>query len=119
MLNQINTNLDQTPFVYTTRGNTKSITPPLAELMVLAAMCRDSAGMAVNNSRGFTLALIDKYIPLFNCEEEEEFGGQQIGLKQFTPVSGYPNPTDGFIIFNTGFTNYQSEFQVEFSVYDF
>jgi hypothetical protein len=73
----------------------------LAELMVLAAMCRDSAGIAVNNSRGFTLALIDKYIPLFNCEEEE-FGGQQLGLKQFQPVNGYPNPTDGVFLFNTG-----------------
>ncbi|MBK7881804.1 MAG: T9SS type A sorting domain-containing protein [Saprospiraceae bacterium] len=69
----------------------------VAELMVLAAMCRDSAGIAVNYSRGFTLALIDKYIPLFNCEEEE-FGGQQLGLKQFIPVGIYPNPSTGIVL---------------------
>jgi len=72
----------------------------LAELMVLAAMCRDSAGIAVNNSRGFTLALLDKYIPLFNCEEEE-FGGQQLGLKKFTPTGFYPNPSTGIVLIDS------------------
>ena len=89
----------------------------LAELMILAAMCRDSAGMAVNNSRGFTLALLDKYIPLFNCNEEE-FGGQQQGLKQFKTVSGYPNPSDGLFLLKTGFVNDLVESPISFSIYD-
>ena len=97
MVNHKSTNLDQAPFLNTEGGNTKCITPTLAELMVLAAMCRDSAGIAVNNSRGFTLALLDKYIPLFNCEEEE-FGGQQLGLKKFIPVVIYPNPSTGVVM---------------------
>ncbi|MBK8405084.1 MAG: hypothetical protein IPL25_13680 [Saprospiraceae bacterium] len=43
----------------------------------------------------------DKYIPLFICaeeEEEEEFGGHQIGLKQFIPAGICPNPSKGIVL---------------------
>ena len=59
-----------------------------------------------------------RYLPLFNCEEEEEFGGQQQGLKQFQPVGGYPNPTDGVFLFNTGFVTDLVESPFVFSIYD-
>jgi hypothetical protein len=59
-----------------------------------------------------------RYIPLFNCEVEEEFGGQQQGLKQFKPVSGYPNPSDGVFLFNTGFNTDLAESPIAFSIYD-
>ena len=43
----------------------------------------------------------DKYIPLFICaeeEEEEEFGGHQLGLKQFIPAGICPNPSKGIVL---------------------
>lgn len=41
-----------------------------------------------------------RYIPLFNCEEEE-FGGQQLGLKQFIPAGIYPNPSTGIVLIDS------------------
>jgi hypothetical protein len=41
-----------------------------------------------------------KYILLFNCEEEE-FGGQQLGLKKFTPTGFYPNPSTGIVLIDS------------------
>lgn len=92
----------------------KSLIRDLNQLGGLEAFCKGNIQILPSSN---SYEEQDKYIPLFICNEEE-FGGQQLGLKQFQPVSGYPNPTDGVFLFNTGFVTDLVESPITFSIYD-
>ncbi|MBK7881795.1 MAG: hypothetical protein IPJ83_14725 [Saprospiraceae bacterium] len=92
----------------------KSLSKDLNQLGGLEAFCKGNIQILTSSN---SYDEQSRYISLFNCNEEE-YGGQQQGLKQFQPVNGYPNPTDGVFLFNTGFVTDLVECPISFSIYD-
>ena len=72
----------------------KSLSKDLNQLGGLEAFCKGNIQILTSSN---SYEEQSRYIPIFNCEEEE-FGGQQLGLKQFIPVGIYPNPSTGIVL---------------------
>ncbi|MBK7881798.1 MAG: T9SS type A sorting domain-containing protein [Saprospiraceae bacterium] len=72
----------------------KSLSKDLNQLGGLKAFCKGNIQILTSSN---SYEEQSRYIPIFNCEEEE-FGGQQLGLKQFIPVGIYPNPSTGIVL---------------------
>ena len=72
----------------------KSIIKDLNQLGGLEAFCIDNIQI-FSSSNSYEEQF--RYLPLFNCEEEE-FGGQQLGLTKYTPIGIYPNPSTGIVL---------------------
>ena len=92
----------------------KSLSKDLNQLGGLEAFCKGNIQILTSSN---SYDEQSRYISLFNCNEEE-FGGQQQGLKQFKTVSGYPNPSHGLFLVKTGFFNDLVESPISFSIYD-
>ena len=72
----------------------KSLSKDLNQLGGLKAFCKGNIQILTSSN---SYDEQSRYISLFNCNEEE-FGGQQQGLKQFIPSYIYPNPTNGMVL---------------------
>ena len=75
----------------------KSLIRDLNQLEGLEAFCKGNIQILPSSN---SYDEQGKHIPIFNCEEEE-FGGQQLGLKQFIPVGIYPNPSTGIVLIDS------------------
>ena len=75
----------------------KSLSKDLNQLGGLEAFCKGNIQILPSSN---SYDEQGKHIPIFNCEEEE-FGGHQLGLKQFIPAGIYPNPSTGIVLIDS------------------
>ncbi|MBL7823470.1 MAG: T9SS type A sorting domain-containing protein [Saprospiraceae bacterium] len=76
----------------------KSLSKDLNQLGGLEAFCKGNIQILTSSN---SYEGQSRYIPLFNCNEEE-YGGQQSGLKKFIPAGINPNPSTGIVVIESG-----------------
>ena len=75
----------------------KSLSKDLNQLGGLEAFCKGNIQILTSSN---SYDEQSRYISLFNCNEEE-YGGQQSGLKKFIPAGIYPNPSTGIVLIDS------------------